>query len=111
MNTCEGCRYWRALANNGLGGKACCYALDTGRLRMQSPEECTRYEPKVENSNRDDHGGFRRYDDQRALLARLERLRGDLKPDLYRNLLAQIKSFQLYEVAKGLDKIERRLKK
>lgn len=110
MNTCEGCRHWRALANNGLGVKACYYSQDTGRVRLQSTEECTHYRPgKASVSQFVLSESFRRYEDQRNSLKRLERLRKHLKPDIYRNLRAQIIRFQLYEAARGMDKIERRL--
>ena len=42
MNTCDGCKHYRLLDAFGAG-MACHYALDTGRLRNQSVEECTHY--------------------------------------------------------------------
>ena len=78
---------------------------------MQSPEECTHYEPRQGGQTRQTvfySKNFRNYDDRRNALSRLDRMKQSLKPDVFRNIRAQIIRGELEEAARGMDRVERR---
>lgn len=110
---CAGCGHWRPIHYNKLGDYICYFSQDTGRVRLQSPEECTHYTPRqgTKPAARVLKSDFRNYEDRRNSLARLERLRQHLKPDVYRNIRAQIVRGELVEAARGMDKVERRIER